>query len=226
MYQVSSKVFFWKWSRWEEIGKSFLGGGRKVAPARPASWKDVDHNVMSHNFIYIAVSRWQGERKKKGLGRESSKERIPKSMMGQQRNVFSIRFLFWCCFRLVWYLPGMVRTTINKDITSFNKLFKKTRKEPKNPGHPLSNTTLESQYYMVYPKSTNKTPPLRPIISSIGSATYIIARVTTKILTPPSRHNQPLTRHRIVCILEVIFQTSFINGNRQVRSIVQILNWY
>ena len=42
------------------------------------------------------------------------------------------------------------------------------------------NITLQFQHYMAYPKSTKQPPPLRPIISSIGSATHKIARTIAK----------------------------------------------
>ena len=46
--------------------------------------------------------------------------------------------------------------TINKDITSFTKLFKKTQQKQKL-GFPSLNTTLQSPHYMAYPKSKNQT---------------------------------------------------------------------
>ena len=50
---------------------------------------------------------------------------------------------------------------------------------------------LQSPHYMAYPKSTNQTFPLQPIITSIGSATHKIAQAIAKILTPYSTQSSP-----------------------------------
>ena len=54
-------------------------------------------------------------------------------------------------------IPNLI--TINKNIISFNKLFK-NRKKKQNLGCPSLNTTLQSPHYMTYPKSTNQTTPM------------------------------------------------------------------
>ena len=71
--------------------------------------------------------------------------------------------------------------TINKDITSFNNLLKKTCQPPpkKKLGLPSLNTTLQSSYGL--PKIHKPNISLRPIISSIGRNSHKMARVIPKI---------------------------------------------
>ena len=84
-------------------------------------------------------------------------------------------------------------TTINKGIIPSNKLEKKNSRRTKYPGHPSNptNPTLDGLLKIHKPNTS-----LRPIISSIGSATHEIACALAKILTS-TRHNQPLTRYKL-----------------------------
>ena len=82
-------------------------------------------------------------------------------------------------------------TTIKKNIPSTN--FSKTLNEPKNLD--ISHRTPPYNPNLIWPPTQNPQTRhlLRPIISSIDSATHKIAHVIAKLLTPAIRHNQPLT---------------------------------
>ena len=59
MYQVSLKVFVESGNVYSElIGRNRERLGEGVS-AYLVWWKDIDHNAMSKNFVYILVSRWQ-----------------------------------------------------------------------------------------------------------------------------------------------------------------------
>ena len=97
-------------------------------------------------------------------------------IMHKQRYINKINsFLkIWTPMRVSNLTPS---TKILPPPTNFSKNSKNHK-----PGHPSSNTTLQSQHYMAYPKFTNQTPPW-PIISSISRATNKIAHTIAKILT-------------------------------------------
>ena len=88
-------------------------------------------------------------------------------------------------------------TAINEDIISFNKLLKKKLVKPQKTWTSLieHHSTIPALYGL--PKIDKSKTPLRPIISSIGSVTHKIAGAIAKIQPPFTRHNQPLSRHKL-----------------------------
>ena len=71
--------------------------------------------------------------------------------------------------------------TINKNITSFNKLLKNL---VKNENTWTSLIEYPNNPNIIWLTQNPQINPLRPIISSIGSATHKIARAIAKILPP------------------------------------------
>ena len=74
-------------------------------------------------------------------------------------------------------------TTINKDIISVNKLFKKLEKNQKTWTSLIEHHPKIPTLYSL-PKIHQPNTPLWPIISSISSVTHKIAYAIAKILTP------------------------------------------